>query len=151
MSAMAGIDRSLERFQKIIFLCSRSPTQDPGCLGLFSLLETGRQRVNRSHEENKKKFWKEVGRVRKGGSRTEETVKDVNVRLLRGSEARKRCAEYFEELLNVQEDREADIVAVGGIQLPVMGEANEREITREEVKRALNETKGGKTPGLDGV
>ena len=32
-----------------------------------------------------------------------------------------------------------------------MGEANEREITREEVKRALNETKGGKARGMDGV
>ena len=26
-----------------------------------------------------------------------------------------------------------------------------REITREEVKRALNEMKGGKTPAMDGV
>ena len=47
----------------------------------------------------------------------------------------------------MQEDREADIVAVGGVQVPVMGEENEREITIEEVKRALNETKGGKAPG----
>ena len=83
--------------------------------------------------------------------RERETVKDVNGRLLRGNEARKRWAEYFEELLNVQEDREADIVAVGGVQVPVMGEENEREITIEEVKRALNETKGGKAPGMDGV
>ena len=105
------------------------------------------QDFNRSYEENTKKFWKEV---RKGGSRTEETVKDVNGCLLRGDEARKRWAEYFEEFLNVQEDREADIVAVVGVQVPVMGEENEREITREEVKRALNETKGGKAPGLDG-
>ena len=91
--------------------------------------------------------------MRRGGSRTEEIVKDVNVRLLRGNEAKKRWAEYFEELLNVQEDREADIVAVGGVQVPVMGEENEREITREEVKRkrALNEMKGGKAPGMDGV
>ena len=109
------------------------------------------QDFDRSYEESKKKFWKEVRRVRKGGLRTEETVKDVNGRLLRGNEARKRWAEYFEELLNVQEDREADIVAVGGVQVPVMGEENEREITREEVKRALNETKGGKAPGMDGV
>ena len=29
----------------------------------------------------KKKFWKEVRRVRKGGLRMEETVKDVNGRL----------------------------------------------------------------------
>ena len=77
--------------------------------------------------------------MRKGGSRTEETVKDVNGRLLRGNKARKRWGEYFEELLNVQEDREADIAAVGGVQVPVMGDENEREITREEVKRALNE------------
>ena len=33
--------------------------------------------------------------MRKGGLRTEETVKDVNGRLLRGNEARKRWAEYF--------------------------------------------------------
>ena len=59
--------------------------------------------------------------MRKGGLRTKETVKDVNRRLLRGNEARKRWAEYFEELLNVQEDREADIVAVGSVQVPVMG------------------------------
>ena len=73
------------------------------------------QNFNRSYEENKKKFQKEVRRVRKGGSRTEETVKDVNGRLLKGNEARKRWAEYFEELLNVQEDIEEDIVAVGGV------------------------------------
>ena len=42
------------------------------------------QDFDRSYEENKKKFWKEVRRLRKGGSRTEETVKDVNGRLLRG-------------------------------------------------------------------
>ena len=43
-----------------------------------------------SYEENKKKFWKKGRRVRKGGSRMEETVKDVNGRLLRGNKARKR-------------------------------------------------------------
>ena len=71
------------------------------------------QDFNRLYEENKKKFWKEVRRVRKDGSRTEETLKDVSERLLKGNKARKRWAECFEELLNVQEDREADIVAVG--------------------------------------
>ena len=77
------------------------------------------QDFNRSYEEIKKKFWKEERRVRKGGSRMEETVKDVNERLLTGNEARKRWAEYF-ELLNVQEDREADIVAVRDVQVTVM-------------------------------
>ena len=51
--------------------------------------------------------------MKMGGTRMEETVKYVNGRLLRGNEARKIWAEYLEELLNVQEDREADIVAVG--------------------------------------
>ena len=32
-----------------------------------------------------------------------------------------------------------------------MGEETEREITIEEVKRALNETRGVKAPGMDGV
>ena len=51
----------------------------------------------------------------------------------------------------MQKDREADIMAVGSVQVPVMGEENDREITIEEVKRALNETEGGKAPGMDGV
>ena len=89
--------------------------------------------------------------MRKGGLRMEETVKDVSGQLLRGNEAKKRWAEYFEELLNVQEDKEADIVAIGGVQVPVMWAENMREITIEEVKRSLNETKGGKAPGMDGV
>ena len=41
------------------------------------------QDFDRSYEENKKKLWKEVRKVSKRGSRTEETVKDVNGRLLR--------------------------------------------------------------------
>ena len=85
------------------------------------------QDFNRSYEENKKKFWKEVKRVRKGGSRMEETVKDVNGRMLKGNDVRKRWADYFGELLNVVEDREAEIVAVGGVQVPVMGDENESE------------------------
>ena len=67
------------------------------------------------------------GESEEGWIKNEETVKNVNGRLLRGNEARKRWAEYFEELLNVQEDREADVVAVGGVQVPVMGEENKRE------------------------
>ena len=34
--------------------------------------------------------------------------------------------------------------------MPRLGEENEREITREEVLEAVNETKAGKAPGLDG-
>ena len=109
------------------------------------------QGLGRAYEENKKKFWKELKRARKGGTKTEETVKDTSGRLLKGGDARKRWAEYFEELLNVEEMREAEIGMFGDVELPEMEEVNEREITREEVERALKETKAGRAPGVDGV
>ena len=40
-------------------------------------------------------------------------------------------------------------MAVGSVQVPVMGEENEREITVEEGKKALNEHIT--PPGMDGV
>ena len=49
--------------------------------------------------------------------------------------------------MNVEEEREADIVAVGGVEVPVMGAVNDKEITREEVRRALRETKRAKRLG----
>ena len=45
------------------------------------------QDFGRSFEENKKKFWKELKRIRKGGTGTEETVKDRNGRLVKGDDA----------------------------------------------------------------
>ena len=42
-------------------------------------------------------------------------------------------------------------MAVGGIQVPVIGDENERGITREEAKRALNESSAGKAVEIDGV
>ena len=66
-------------------------------------------------------------------------------------EVRGRWAEYFEELLNMVNDREVLVVAVGdGRRMPVMGEENDREIKREEVEKALKEMRTGKAPGLDG-
>ena len=102
-------------------------------------------------EQNKKKFWKEVKRVRKGGSRNEETVRDQNGCLVRENEARKRWAEYYESLLNVEDDREPDVRVREGIEVPVFDDVNEREITKDEVERALRETKVGKAAGVDGV
>ena len=109
------------------------------------------QMLTGAYEDNKRKFWKEIKRARKSDPKTEETVKDENGRLLKGNDARKRWAKYFEDLLNVVEEREAEIVAVGGVDVPVMGEVNEKEITRDEVVKALKDTKAGKAPGVDGV
>ena len=104
------------------------------------------QDFTRAFEENKK-FWKELKRIRRGKSRIEEVVKDRNGQLVKGEDARKRWAEYFQGLLNIEEYREAEIVVVAGVQVPVMEDENEGEITRKEVERALKETKVGKAPG----
>ena len=44
-----------------------------------------RERLGNDFEGNKKMFWKEVKRVRKGEQAREEMVKDVNGQILRDS------------------------------------------------------------------
>ena len=96
-------------------------------------------------------FWKKVKRVRKGEQARDEMIKDVNGQILReGGEARRRCAEYFEQVLNVADVREANIRVIGDWRLPVLGDLNEIAIWLEEVREAVNEMKSGKAPGLDG-
>ena len=65
-------------------------------------------------EINKKMFWKEVKRVKKGEQAREEIVKDVNGQIFRnGVVVRRRWAKYFEQVLNVADVREANINVVG--------------------------------------
>ena len=59
-------------------------------------------------------FWKKVERIRKGTSGNKEKVKIADDTMVVEKEAVKvRQAQYFEKLLNVEEDREAKIVALG--------------------------------------
>ena len=59
---------------------------------------------------NKKMFWKEVKCMRNGEQARDEMVKDVNGQILHdGVEVRRRWAEYFEQVLNVADVREANI------------------------------------------
>ena len=44
-----------------------------------------------------------------------------------------RWAEYFEQVLNVADFREANINVVGNWRMPVSGDLNERTISLEEV------------------
>ena len=46
--------------------------------------------------------------------------------------------------------RKANINVVGNWRMPVLGDLNERAISLEEVREAVNEMKSGKTPVLDG-
>ena len=56
------------------------------------------------------------------------------------------------KLLNFEDPREANIVAVrGGARMPVFGARNVADITKEEVQEAVEVMKAGKAPGLDGV
>ena len=81
---------------------------------------------------NKKMFWKEVKRVRKGEQAREEMVKDVNGEILRdGVEVRRRWAQYFEQVLNIADVREANTNVVGNWRMPVLGDLNERAISLE--------------------
>ena len=101
-------------------------------------------------EGNKKMFWKEVKRLRKGEQARKEMVKVVNGQILRdGVEVSRRWAEYFEQVLYVADVGEVNINVVGNWRMPVFGDLNERAISLEEVVEAVNEMKSGKAPGLD--
>ena len=57
-------------------------------------------------------FWKEVGKVRKGG-KTVGGLKGKNGNLIaEGEKVRERWKEYFDELLNVEDGREADVIDI---------------------------------------
>ena len=111
----------------------------------------GRQ-MEGNFEENRKMFWKEVKRLKNGESGREEVVKGMDGQLLVEEGAvRNRWAEYFEGLLNVEDGREAEIVAVpGNGRMPRLENSNVADITKEEVEGALSGMKAGKAPGLDG-
>ena len=63
--------------------------------------------------------------MRNGEQAGDEMVKDVNSQIFRyGVEVRRRWAEYFEQLLNVEDVRDANI-NVGDRLMPVLLELNE--------------------------
>jgi hypothetical protein len=112
------------------------------------------ERLARNFNENKKGFWKEVRKKTKGSlGGVSTTVKSANGEVLNErNEVSERWSEYFENLLNVEDEREVDV--------PCMGIANGRhgrieeqrgDICMEEVKMALRKLKNGKAPGVDEV
>ncbi|XP_076031869.1 uncharacterized protein LOC143019772 [Oratosquilla oratoria] len=108
--------------------------------------------MTENFESNKKMFWKEIKRGRGGESSREEKVKGTDGEMIMEEMAvRGRWAEYFRELLNVKEDREGKIAAVGNAKkMRVMSEENGGEIRKDEVKAVVKMMKAGKAPGLDG-
>ena len=100
---------------------------------------------------NKRMFWREVKRTRKGAEVKEECVKDVNGKVLsESSEVCKRWKEYFDGLLNVSESGRAEITARPGMNVRVFERAN-AEVSMREVCGAISRLKCGKASGVDGV
>ena len=74
-------------------------------------------------EGNKKMFLKEAKRMRNSEQARDEMVKDVNGKILQvGVVVRRRCAQNFEQVLNMADAREATINVVGNWQMPVLGD-----------------------------
>ena len=59
------------------------------------------EQLGNNFEGNKKLFWKEVTRVKKGEQAMDEMVKDVNGQILLDGVEVRRWAQYFEQVLNV--------------------------------------------------
>ena len=82
----------------------------------------------------------------------DEMVKIVNGQILRdGVEVRRRWAEYFEQVLNVADVREAKFInVVGNWRTPMLEDLNGKAISLVEVREAVNEMKSGEASGKDG-
>ena len=126
------------------------------------------ERLGNDFEGSKKMFWKEVKQMRKGEQVREERVKDGNSQILRedvevrrwaeveevgggggGGRRWRRWTEYFQQVLNVEDVREANLNVVGD-RMPMLGEVNVRAISIEEVRKTVKEINPGQAPGLDG-
>ena len=108
-------------------------------------------KLTRNFRENKKLFWKEVNEVRKPKSQMSMNVKDERGNIV--NEKRgvlRRWSDYFEELLNVSDDREP-VVAEHGIERGRTIEVEEHSISRGEIAVALHSLKNNKAPGIDQI
>ena len=98
-------------------------------------------------------FWRDIQKTRSGNKERIQAVKDRNGQLVMEEvKVRERFKEHFEELLSLEEEREAIVLAIGrrGV-MPVLGELNNRPIERREIGEAVKEMKLEKAAGLDGV
>ena len=87
---------------------------------------------------NKRMFWREVKRTRKGVEAKEESVKDVNGKVLsKSSEVCERWRKYFDELLNVSVSGRAEITARPGMNVRRFEKAS-MDVSIKEVCEAIS-------------
>ena len=98
-------------------------------------------------------FWKEKKRVRNGEHGAAMRVKDRDGNMLFEWKAvRRRWAEYFPEMLNVQDGVQASTVAVGGDRrMPVFVRLNDRGVESYEVELGMSKMKGGEARRVESV
>ena len=111
------------------------------------------KKLHETFVRDRRMFWKEAGKARKGEKRMEECVKDMNGQLIvESGKVRERWKEYFDGLLNVEDGREAEVLAIGGRgDMPLLQQLNDRPIGRGEIESAVKELSVGKAPGMDGI
>ena len=107
--------------------------------------------LSRRFRENKKLFWSDVNRKRKQRDQMSMKVRDSDGNMIHEeSGVKERWTEYFEWLLNVDDGRRAELTESG---LEGIHEyANEEfEVSVDDVRKAVNKLKKGKSPGVDGI
>ena len=107
--------------------------------------------LSRRFRENKKLFWSDVNRKRKQRDQMSMKVRDSDGNMINEeSGVKERWTEYFEWLLNVDDGRRAELTESGleGIHEYANGEF---EVSVDDVRKAVNKLKKGKSPGVDGI
>ena len=116
----------------------------------FMVDERWSDSLSRNFRE-KKLLWKEVNVERKSNDQMERKIRNVVGHMLTvGEDVIGRFRSYFEELLNVDDGREAQL---SGERIPGVNQ-NARhmlEVSVEDVRKAVKKIKNGKAPGVDGI
>ena len=108
------------------------------------------ERLSKNFRENKKMFWKEVNSQSKVKEQMDMRIKDIDGNMVtEKNDVKRRWREYFEDLLNVDNGRVAELMDA---RIRVDGnERMEMEVTVEDVRKAVKKLKKGKAPGVDGI
>ena len=109
------------------------------------------QRLSESFKENKKLFWGGVNRERKTREQMDMRIKDADGNVVsEGRVVMDRWSEYFNQLLNVEDGRIAELTdpRVYGVDQNMR---IQMEVNVEDVRKAVKKLKKGKAPGVDGI
>ena len=108
-------------------------------------------RLSKYFKENKKLFWNGVNGQRKKKEQMSMRVKDSEGNVMtEPTGVKRRWSEYFEQLLNVDDGRRAELteVRVGGGNETVN---IDMDVRVDDVRKAVKKLKKGKSPGVDGI